>query len=133
MKISKQQRREGKELFRSCVANGLLDENRVRQATNKVLEAKPRGYLRILSHFYRLVKLDIERRTARVESPGPLAPELQNTVRNNLTKTYGQGLSISFSENPGLIAGLRIRVGSDVYDGSVQGRLNALEEGFEAA
>lgn len=131
MKISKQERREAKELFRSCVADGLLNEDRVRQATKKVLEVKPRGYLGILAHFHRLVKLDIERRTARVESAVPLAPELQNVVRNNLTKTYGQGLSISFAQNPALIGGLRIKVGSDVYDGSVQGRLRALEDSFE--
>jgi len=131
MKISKQERREAKELFRSCLANGLLNEDRVRLATKKVLEAKPRGYLGILSHFLRLVKLDIERRTARVESAVALAPDIQTIVRNNLAKAYGQSLSISFAENPALIGGLRIKVGSDVFDGSVQGRLRALEDSFE--
>ncbi len=133
MKMSKQQRREAKELFRSCLANGLLNEDRVRQATIKVLEAKPRGYLAILSHFQRLVKLDIERRTAQVESAIPLSPELQTKVRENLNQAYGQGLNISFAQNSRLIGGLRIKVGSDVYDGSVQGRLHALEESFETA
>ena len=106
MKISKQSRRDAKQLFRSCLANGLLDENRARQAIKKVLELKPRGYLQILSQFQRLVKLDVERRTARVESASPLAPDLQSKVRENLTKAYGQGLSISFTENPALIGGL---------------------------
>jgi F-type H+-transporting ATPase subunit delta len=133
MKMSKQQRREAKELFRSCLANGLLNEDRVRQSTIKVLEAKPRGYLAILSHFQRLVKLDIERRTAQVESAIPLSPELQTKVRENLNRAYGQGLNISFAQNSSLIGGLRIKVGSDVYDGSVQGRLHALEESFETA
>ena len=133
MKITKQARRDAKELFRSCLADGLLDENRVRQAVQKVIEVKPRGYVQILSHFQRLVKLDLERRTARVESASPLSAELQTTVRDNLTKTYGQGLSLSFAQNPALIGGLRIRVGSDVFDGTVQGRLRALEESFEAA
>ena|SRR5882672_8524811 len=130
MKISKQARRDAKQLFRSCLANGLLDENRARQAIKKVLELKPRGYLQILSQFQRLVKLDVERRTARVESASPLASDLQAKVRENLTRAYGQGLSISFTENPGLIGGLRIKVGSDVYDGSVQARLQALQERF---
>jgi F-type H+-transporting ATPase subunit delta len=131
MKISKHERRDAKELFRSCVAGGLLNEDRVRQATTKVLEVKPRGYLGILAHFLRLVKLDLERRAARVESAVALAPELQTTVRNNLAKAYGQGLNISFSQNAALIGGLRIKVGSDVFDGSVQGRLRALEDSFE--
>ena len=41
-----------------------------------------------------------------------------------------QGLNISFAQNPALLGGLRIKVGSDVYDGSVQARLEDLEESF---
>jgi F-type H+-transporting ATPase subunit delta len=130
MKLSKQTRREAKALFRACLANGALDENRVRQAVAKVIEAKPRGYVAILSHFERLVKLDLERRTATVESALPLAPEIQSGVSEKLTRLYGRGLNISFAHNPALIGGLRIKVGSDVYDGSVKARLEQLQESF---
>jgi F-type H+-transporting ATPase subunit delta len=130
MKISKQARREAKELFRSSVVNGVLDENRVRQFVTKVAGAKPRGYIGILSHFHRLVKLELERRTARVESAVALPPEIQSEVANRLSRIYGQGLNISFAQNPALLGGLRIKVGSDVYDGSVQARLENLVESF---
>ena len=130
MKISKQAKREAKQLFRSCLVTGLLDEQKARLAVQKVIELKPRGFAGILGHFQRLVKLDIDRRTAKVESATPLAPDLQQTVQANLTRVYGAGLNISFSQNPSLIGGLRIKVGSDVYDGSVQGRLAALQESF---
>src|SRR4051812_883732 len=130
MKISKQARRGAKELFRGCFVNGVMDENRVRQVVSKVAEAKPRGYIEILSHFQRLVKLEIERRTAKVESAIALSPELQADVKNKLGRIYGQGLNISFAQNPALLGGLRIRVGSDVYDGSVQARLESLVESF---
>lgn len=130
MKITKQTRREAKELFRSCVVAGLLEENRVRQAVQQVLQLKPRGYLAILTHFLRLVKLDIERRTARVESAVSLASDLQTQIQTSLARSYGKGLDISFAQNPELIGGVRIRVGSDVYDGSVQGRLAELQESF---
>ena len=130
MKISKQARREAKQLFRSSLIDGLLDENRARQIVRHVLETKPRGYLAILSHFERLLKLDLERRNAKVESATALAPEVQTAVKDRLTKTYGPGLNISFTQNPALIGGMRIQVGSDVYDGSVQARLQALQESF---
>jgi F-type H+-transporting ATPase subunit delta len=130
MKISKQARREGKELFRDCIVNGMLDENRVREVVSKVAQLKPRGYAMILSHFERLVKLEIERRTALVESAVALSPELQADVKNKLGQIYGQGLTISFAQNPALLGGLRIKVGSDVYDGSVQSRLENLVESF---
>jgi|SRR5579859_7055026 len=130
MKISKQARREAKELFRSCFANGLMDENRVRQAVQAVIAQKPRGYVAILSHFQRLVKLDLNRRTARVESAAPLSSDIQAAVQNNLGRKYGPGLNVSFAQNPALIGGMRIQVGSDVYDGSVQARLAELREAF---
>jgi F-type H+-transporting ATPase subunit delta len=130
MKITKQSRREAKELFRSCVVGGLLEENRVRQAVQQVLQTKPRGFLAILTHFLRLIKLDIERRTARVESAVPLATDLQTQIQTSLARSYGKGLDISFAQNPELIGGVRIKVGSDVYDGSVQGRLAELQESF---
>jgi len=127
MKISKQARRDGKTLFSVCKVGGVLDEARVRQTVSAVIEKKPRGYVAILSHFHRLVKLDIERRTARVESAVPVGDALQQSVKANLAARYGQGLSVSFSINPALIGGLRVKVGSDVYDGSVKARLAELE------
>jgi len=130
MKTSKQARRDGKELFRSTLVNGVMDEARVRKATEALLTQKPRGYVAIVSHLQRLVRLELARRSAKVESATALTPQDQATIQANLTKRYGQGLNIAFAHNPALIGGMRIKVGSDVYDGSVQGRLNALKESF---
>jgi F-type H+-transporting ATPase subunit delta len=130
MKISKQARREAKELFRVCLVGGRLDESRVRDAVRRVIEAKPRGYLGVLDHFQRLIQLEIERRKARVESAVPLSAELRTQVTRNLARQYGEGLDIGFDVNPALIGGVRVRVGSDILDGSIQGRLEALSEQF---
>jgi len=128
MKISKQARRDGKALFNICRVKGVLDENRVRQAVKSVIAEKPRGYVAALSHFQRLVKLDLERRTALVESAAPLTEEVATTVKAELAWRYGQDLSLSFAVNKDLIGGLRVKVGSDVYDGSIRARLNELAE-----
>src|SRR5690242_16318436 len=128
MMIPKQARREAKGLFRACQVDGLLDENRARQAVQKVVAAKPRGYLAVLSQFARLVKLDLQRRTGRIESATPLTPDLQAGIRSSLARQYGPHLNLSFGQNPALLAGLRVQVGSDVYDGSVAGRLKRLQE-----
>jgi F-type H+-transporting ATPase subunit delta len=130
MKISKQEQREARQLFRSCQVNGLLDENRVRQAVSLLVARKPRGYVAILSRLLRLVQLDVEQHAARVESATPLAAGLQADVVDRMKKIYGAGLDISFRENPALIGGLRIQVGSDLYDGSVKTRLEQLEQSF---
>jgi F-type H+-transporting ATPase subunit delta len=130
MRTTRQARREAKHLFRSCCVDGLLDEGRAREVLRRVLEAKPRGYLAVLSHFQRLVKLDVQRRTATVESAVALPSAMRDHLQANLARIGGRGLSIRFSENPTLIGGLRIKVGCDVYDGSIQTRLARLAESF---
>ena len=130
MKISKQNRRDAKQLFRACVTNGVLDENRVRSAVDEVLAQKPRGYLGVLDHLTRLVKLEQIRRTATVESAVALTPELQAQFKTGLEQRYGKGLNFVFTQNAALIGGVRLQVGSDVYDASIQARLNHLRESF---
>ena len=130
MKITKQSRRDAKQLFRSTLVNGQMDEGKVRSVVKIVLEQKPRGYMAILGHFTRLVKLEQDRRAAKVESAVALTPEQQSGVSANLQKMYGNGLNLSFHVNPALVGGLRVKVGSDVFDGSVAARLQELEESF---
>jgi F-type H+-transporting ATPase subunit delta len=130
VKISKQARRDAKQLFRACRVDGVLDEAKVRQVVQQVIALKPRGYVAILSHFQRLLKLDLARRTARVECAVPLAEPQQTSIKANLTRRYGNGLIFAFTQNPGLLGGLRVQVGSDVFDGSVQARLAELAAGL---
>ncbi|MEO6184228.1 MAG: F0F1 ATP synthase subunit delta [Verrucomicrobiota bacterium] len=132
MKISKQARRDAKSLFRAAQVDGLLDENRAHKVVDQVLEAKPRGYVAILSQFQRLLKLDLDRRRAKIETAAPLTPEIESNLKSTLERRYGKGLSFSFAQNPALLGGMRIQVGSDVYDGSVRARLNELDESFKA-
>ena len=130
MKISKLAQREARQLLRNCQVNGLLDENRVRQTVALLLAKKPHGYVEILSRLHRLVKLELERRAARVESATPLPADLQADVTGRIRQIYGPGADIAFSQNPALLGGLRVQVGSDLYDGSVRTRLEKLEQSF---
>ena len=130
MKISKRARRDAKQLFRSCVLNGLLDDDRVRQTVQQIIAQKPRGYLGILTHFQRLVKLDVARRTARIESAIQLPESLSTAIQANLARRYGPGLAVSFAQKQDLIGGFRVQVGSDVYDGSIRARLAELADRF---
>ena len=128
MKISKHSRRDAKALFNACRPDGVLDEDRIRRAVAEVIARKPRGYLATLQHFQRLVKLDLDRRTARVENAVETPPAMMETIKADLTRRYGPGLNLSFWVNPALIGGLKIKVGSDIWDGSVAGRLADLED-----
>jgi F-type H+-transporting ATPase subunit delta len=130
MRISKRAKRDARQLFRVCMPHGVLDEGRVRQAVQAVCTDKPRGYLAVLVQFQRLIRLETARRTARVESATALSDQFQSQVQAELSQRYGAGLNFVFAQNPALLGGLRIQVGGDVYNGSVQGRLAALQERF---
>ena len=130
MKTTKKIRHEAKQLLRLCIVNGSLDEDRVRQVVQRVLESRRRGSLTLATHFKRLVRLDRSRHTATVESAAPLPPDLKANVQAGLERIYGPRIITSFAESPALIGGMRIKVGSDVYDGSLKAALTALENSF---
>jgi len=131
MKTIKQIKNEAKHLYRLCLVDGSLDENRVRQVVRRVLESQRRGYLALIWHFQQLVKLYVSQHSARVESAAPLPADLQDRVQAGLERAYGSGIRISFAHSPSLIGGMRIKAGSDVYDDSVKARLAAVENAFE--
>jgi F-type H+-transporting ATPase subunit delta len=130
MKTDKEIKRQAKHLFRLCVVNGSLDEDRVRSVLDGILGSKRRGSLPLAGQFQRLVSLNQMQRTARIESAAPLPPDVRENVEASLAGTYGADVITSFSEDPALIGGMRIKVGSDVYDGSVKAGLAALENSF---
>jgi F-type H+-transporting ATPase subunit delta len=130
MKTTRQTLREAKRLFRLCMVDGTLDENRVRQVVKGVIDSGRPGGLKVLSRFHRLVRIERDGRSAKIESPSPLAGDVRTSIEADLTRLYGQGLLTSYGENPTLLGGVRITVGSDVYDGSIQARLEELEEQF---
>jgi len=130
MKGTKQSRRLAKQLFKSCQVDDRLNADRVRKAVRLLIEQKPRGYFGILQHLQRLVKLDEANRTARVESAVALGRAQQQDVRNSLKRLKGGDVTVEFATNPGLIGGMRVKIGDDVYDGSVKTRLTALSDNF---
>lgn len=127
MKISKEARRTSRQLFRACMADGKLDDSRVRTVVSTVASSKPRGYIGMLDAFARLVAHEVDRQRALVESASALTPATQSDLRASLSKKYDRQLTLDFRVNPELLGGIRVKVGSDVWDGSVKARLEALK------
>jgi F-type H+-transporting ATPase subunit delta len=127
VKTNKRTKRTARQLFRLCHVDGRLDAARARLVATRVGGSSRRGTLGILSEFVRLVRLDREAHRAVIESATGLTDDLRRRVEADLARTYGDGLEASFELKPELIGGMRIRVGSDVYDASVRAKLAALE------
>jgi F-type H+-transporting ATPase subunit delta len=130
MKLTRTIQRDAKRLFQLCMVNGTIDEGRARRVVHRILDGHRSGSLPTLSRLERLIRLDLDRHTVTVESAAPLAAEARVKITERLARMYGTGLSTSFAENPTLLGGVRIKVGSDVYDGSVKGGLAALAARF---
>jgi F-type H+-transporting ATPase subunit delta len=130
MKTAKQTGREAKQLFRLCLVNGRVDEGRAHQVVQSVIQSRHRGYLTLLKLFLRLLKLEHAQHTAEIESAVPLPGDFQAHVGAAIEDVYGPGIIARFAQNPSLIGGMRLRVGSDVYDGSVRFGLAALAKSF---
>ena len=62
-----------------------------------------------------------------VTSAKELNPNEKQTIKTRLGQAVKHEVGITFEVNPGLIAGLQIRIGSRVFDNTVRGRLTSLQ------
>jgi F-type H+-transporting ATPase subunit delta len=128
MKISREARRMARELFRLSLVNGRLDSNRVSEISQRLMAERPRGYLEILKELSRLVRLELDKRHALIESASPLDDASAANIAKTLKTQFGNDITTEFRTTPGLLGGLRIKLGSDVWDGSISSRLNELSQ-----
>ncbi len=126
MKINKEIRRFSRELMRASLTDDQLDQGKIGQLVESLIAKKPRNYLAVLEHYKRLLRLELEKRHAKIESVSELTPEVTAKIVQNLIRRYGNDLTTEFAVNPALLGGMRVRVGSDVWDGSVKNRLERL-------
>lgn len=130
MKISKTAAAASRRIFRLCQTGGRLDEAKLSTAIHKIAEAKPRDYQGILLSLKRLIRLEMERRQVTIESAAELDGASRERVTSGLIAKYGNDLSFRYKVTPELLGGLKVRVGNDVWDGSVKGRIDRLAQAF---
>ena len=128
MKINKEIRQLSREMLRASFTDGQIDRGKITSLVQSLIAKKPRRYLDILQYYKRLVRLEIEKRHARIESSTQVGPEMRARIVENLKKKRGRDLTAEFVLNPELLGGVRIRVGSDVWDDSVRDRLERLQK-----
>ena len=128
MKINKETRQLSRELLRASFVDGRLDNGRIASLVMQLIKKKPRNYIKILESYKRLLRLEIEERTATIETATEVARESSAQIVANLKRQYGNDLATRFVVNKELLGGMRIRVGSDVWDSSVRNRLHRLQQ-----
>ena len=113
-------------LFKLSFVDGRFSEEHVAGVlayVEKNLTSKP---LAVLSAYSRLVAVEVAKGQAVVEHSGPVSEGALLSIASGMTARYQRPVVTSAKPNPKLLAGLRIRVGDDVYEASAAGQLAAL-------
>ena len=128
MKINKEIRQLGREMLRASFTDGQLDPGKIASLVQSLITRRPRRFTDVLQYYKRLLRLEIEKRHARIESATQLAPEAAVDIVARLKRKYGEDLTTEFIVDPTLLGGVRVRVGSDVWDGTLRNRLERLQQ-----
>ena len=128
MKINKEIRQLSREMLRTSFTDGQLDPGRIGSLVDSLIARKPRHYVEVLKNYRRLLRLELEKRSARIETASEVDSAIRSEILANLKKKYGTDLTAEFVVDLALLGGMRIRVGSDVWDGTVRGRLERLQQ-----
>ncbi len=126
MKLTREARRTSKKLFQAVLRNGRVDADAARSVITALGKSRPRHYLQILKDFKRQIRLELAKSECYVESASELDPSERAQITAGLRQRHGADLNPQFRVVPSLLGGLRIRIGSNLWDGSIRGRLDRL-------
>ena len=101
MKISKDIRQLSRTLVRDSYVDGALNRDKINSIVRTIIEKKPRNYIQLLENYQRLLRLEVEKRRATIESAAELDPEAGRQIVAGLEQKYGPGLATEYVVNPG--------------------------------
>jgi F-type H+-transporting ATPase subunit delta len=127
MKLNKEIRQLSRKMLQASFTDGQLDRNRIASLVDSVIAEKPRNYINVLKNYKRLLRLEVEKRHATIETASEVDPAIRSEIVSSLKSKYGTDLATEFHVDPQLLGGMRVRVGNDVWDGSVRNRLQRLQ------
>src|SRR3954466_11144883 len=85
----------------------------------------------LLAEITALVKAELNERLrlaeAEVTSARELAPDERSALEKKLSGMSGKTVRATYTQDPALLGGVRIRIGSTIYDGSVKGQLQRVK------
>jgi F-type H+-transporting ATPase subunit delta len=123
---AKQAQQLARQLFKLSVVDGAVSAEQVGGVLAWVEKHRPAHPLLVLRAYHRLIATESARSRVLVEHAGAISDSVLQSITTALAKKYGRALTSAAQPNPALLAGLRVRVGDDIYESSVAGQLAAL-------
>jgi F-type H+-transporting ATPase subunit delta len=112
-----------RKLYKLSFDNNALSSDRVAGVLEYVEKHAPANSLAVLKAYRRLVVAEVARNHAVIEHAGTASETTLSAVAKALAQKYGRPVETISKDNPALIAGLRVRIGDDIYESSVAGQL----------
>ena len=128
MKRDQKITRLAKKLVELSKDNGVVTEAKVGEVLAGLKQVQHRHHLTVLKTFLGYLRREIALQTAVVSTPGALSDDALKAIETTYSNMYGRAVSAVTQQDTSLIAGVRVRVGDDVYDASVAGHLQRLAE-----
>lgn len=126
MRGDKKTKALAKQLFKLSVVNGTVSAEQVAGVLGYIEKTQPRHPLALLKLYHRAIATELAKSRALVEHAGPVTDATLRSIEAAMTGKYARPVTATAQPNPKLLAGVRVRVGSDVYESSVAGQLSAL-------
>jgi F-type H+-transporting ATPase subunit delta len=115
-----------RQLFKMSIVNGELSADRVAGVLQYLEKHRPPNLVAVLKAYQRLVAAEVARSQALIEHAGPISNSLLTSIEAAMTQKYRRRVTSIPRRNDSLLAGLRVRVGDDVYESSVASQLATL-------
>jgi len=123
IKIAQQLARQ---LFTLSVVDGAVSPERVAGVLEYIDKHKPAHPMMVLRAYRRLVAAELAKSEALVEHAGSVSDATLASIAAAMTRRYGRKVTATGQSNPSLLAGLRVKVGDDIFESSVAAQLAAL-------
>ncbi len=120
--------RFAKKLVELSREGGVVTESRVSEVLAGLKTGNIRHKLLVLKTYLYFIRKAVAEQTAVVAIAGALSDEALASIESNFSKLYNRSITAVTRQDASLIAGIRVRVGDDVYDASVAGNLQRLAE-----
>lgn len=126
MAADKQTKLLAKQLFKLSVVHGVVSPEQVAGVLGWIEQTSPRHPVSLLKIYHRHIATELAKSQARIEHAGPVGDGTLRMIEGAMSQKYKRVITAQAQPNPALLAGLRVRVGSDVYESSVASQLAAL-------
>ena len=124
----KQIQQLARQFYKLSFTNGVISAGQVAGVLDYIEKHRPANSMAVLKAYQRLVAAEVARGQAVVEHAGPIESAALNAIASAMSKKYGRSVTAVEKRNDALLAGVRVRIGDDLYESSVASQLATLAE-----